>query len=99
MKQSKKCNAMALGFSFLMLGFGAEALAQMRCSTELITEGDTVLKLLEFCGEPSLRQVDPFGDNTWIYNFGPTEFVKIVTIREGRIDDIEDGGYGFVTDE
>lgn len=88
----------ALG-GMLLLVFSVSAAAQMRCGTELISEGDVALRLLEYCGEPSLRQVDPFGDNMWIYNFGPNEFIKIITIREGIIDDIEDGGYGFVDND
>ena len=74
------------------------ALSQMRCGTELITEGDSALSVLEACGEPSYGDVDPFGDDEWTYNFGPNEFMIRLTIQEGTVRRIEELDYGFIPD-
>lgn len=31
----------------------------------------------------------------WVYNFGPSRFLYIVTFKNGRIVKIEDSGYGY----
>jgi hypothetical protein len=32
--------------------------------------------------------------SVWIYNFGPTRFIYLLTFREGKLVKIETGGYG-----
>lgn len=82
-----------------------------RCSGGLITEGDSKLSLLDKCGEPNwvdrfAEQIVELPDTDfehsitrinerWIYNPGPTEFIRIITLRDGRITEIETGGRGF----
>jgi hypothetical protein len=44
------CSAGALAFALLAASLPAHA---FRCGTRLISRGDHVTKLLEFCGEPS----------------------------------------------
>jgi hypothetical protein len=36
---------------------------------------------------------DPY--EIWYYNFGPTNFVAKITVRNGQIDKLEDDGYGY----
>jgi hypothetical protein len=69
--------------------------AVMRCGPELVSRGDSVMKLLEACGEPTIGNPTLlFGDVFWIYNFGPDEFKQRVRIRDGRIMRIERLGRG-----
>ena len=81
----------------LALLANAPASAAMRCGTELVVEGDSVLKLLEACGEPDMGVAALGPTNAeWIYNFGPDEFMKRVVIRDGQVERIEELGRGFV---
>jgi hypothetical protein len=82
-----------------------------RCSGGLISTGDSKLILLKKCGEPSwidryaeqtVEQPDTDFEHSitrinerWIYNLGPTEFIRIITLRDGRVANIETGGRGF----
>ena len=82
-----------------------------RCSGGLISTGDSKLVLLKKCGEPSwidrwseysVEQPDTDFEHSitrinerWIYNLGPTEFIRIITLRDGRVANIETGGRGF----
>jgi hypothetical protein len=69
--------------------------AAMRCGHELISRGDSVLKLLEACGEPTVgNPAILFGDVFWIYNFGPDEFKQRIRIRDGTIMSIQRLGRG-----
>jgi hypothetical protein len=74
------------------------ALAQMRCGTELITTGDLKSRVFNACGEPYRMDDDVFGVDKWIYNYGPNEFMKIISFRDERVEEITDGEYGFITD-
>ena len=83
----------------LLLGLAVTvpAYADMRCGTAIISEGDSVLRLLDACGEPTLGDRALYlGDAVWTYNFGPTEFMKRVRIRDGVIRRIETLGRGVV---
>jgi hypothetical protein len=79
----------------LLAAVVAQAHAVMRCGPELVSRGDSVIKLLEACGEPTVgNPALLFGDVFWIYNFGPDEFKQRVRIRDGRIMAIERLGRG-----
>lgn len=73
------------------------ALAQMRCGTELITTGDLKSRVYNACGKPYRIDDEVFGADKWIYNFGPNEFMQIISFDDNRVEEITDGEYGFVT--
>lgn len=80
----------------VLLAAAGSANAAMRCGTELIAPGDSVLKLLNACGEPAYG--DPalyFGTTDWTYNFGPDQFMQQVHIADGKVVRIQQLGYGF----
>lgn len=81
-----------------LLAVTESAMAQMRCGQNLIVVGDLAARVLEVCGEPHAIQYE-FGGDLWIYNFGPTEFLKILTIRDGEVRRIQTGDYGFPEEE
>ena len=102
---SKKMKKVA-GLALLLLSIPASADA-MRCKNALITEGDTTAEMLLKCGEPMLREElnrneeNQFGNmvevkygERWTYNFGKNEFMRFVTVRNGKVIDIENGPRG-----
>ena len=84
-----------------------------RCNGDLISEGDSKLTVRASCGEPDwidhwaeelIQSPDTDierrllrVDERWIYNQGPTQFLRIITFKNGRVTSIDTGGYGFVT--
>jgi hypothetical protein len=83
--------------AFLLMG-SVSALAQMRCGTDLITTGDLKSRVYNACGKPYRIDDDVFGADKWIYNFGPNEFIRVISFDDDRVEEITDGEYGFVTD-
>lgn len=81
------------------------------CSGGLISTGDSKLVVLKKCGNPSwidrwAERIVELPDTDfehsitrinerWIYNLGPTQFIRIITLRDGRVANIETGGRGF----
>lgn len=57
-----------------------------------ISLGDGRFDVLVKCGEPT--EIGRFGDDEWIYDFGPDRFRYIVKFRKGRVSDIRTGDYG-----
>ncbi len=70
----------------------------MRCGDRLVSEGETGGEVLLKCGAPysADRQAGPRGTiDTWVYNFGPKTFLRILTFRNSRLVTIETGNYGM----
>lgn len=97
-----------LGWHAVLLLLCAAGTAQageaMRCGSRLVAEGDTAAKLLGVCGEPDLRDAWLIAGHApgllaeteeWTYNFGPQKLLRVVRLRQGRIDRISSEGYGF----
>lgn len=93
-------------FGILALALSAEAWAgsSIRCGSRLVDEEDLAAELLAACGEPSFR--DRFNvqlpngayvadTEVWTYDLGPQQLLRLVTLREGRISQIDTDGYGF----
>jgi hypothetical protein len=82
-----------------------------RCGNRLVLRGYSALEVLGRCGDPAFRSTStelvtfriPSGElvttvvpiETWTYNRGPHEFLRYVVIRDGVVDDIYMGSYGF----
>jgi hypothetical protein len=94
-------------FCFMVLSSLAQA-DSLRCGSDLITVGESSVRALAKCGEPYAREplirteVDKRGVSVqfqyaerWTYNFGPANFMQLVTVNNGQITDIEMGGRGF----
>ncbi|MCK9419796.1 MAG: DUF2845 domain-containing protein [Nitrospirae bacterium] len=81
------------------------------CKGGIVSVGDSRVDLMTKCGEPDWKdshneeiseRLDKDTRNKlivtvdeWTYNFGPSQFIRIVTMRNGRIADIRTGGYGY----
>ena len=82
-----------------------------RCKGGLITEGDSKITVLKKCGEPSWKDrwseetiEYPYTDiehrnlqinERWIYNPGPTQFIRIINFKGSKVFSIETGSRGF----
>jgi hypothetical protein len=83
--------------AFFLLLFAGQALAELddysviQCPGGIISVGDTRFEVTEKCGEPT--RVEDNGD-IWIYDYGPTEFVRYITFVEDKVERIQIGGYG-----
>jgi hypothetical protein len=75
------------------------------CSSARISVGDLKQDVLSRCGEPTDAAVHAEarekGPRTiyetvedWVYDLGPSHFVRTYTFRNGRLAAIQTGGYG-----
>ncbi len=98
----------ALGVALLVLALlpaPAQAGASIRCGSKLVSEGMLSAELLAICGEPAFRDIwaPPGGTvlgyvaptEEWTYNLGSSQLLRVLRIRNGRIDRISTEGYGF----
>ena len=92
-------------------GFAKERANQPQCSVLSISVGDSAAEVAAKCGEPTLKDQleeitqEQLDANTsrkvyvtvehWTYNFGPNQFLRILTIRNGKVMNIEAGDYGY----
>lgn len=81
------------------------------CDPQFISMGATTAAVRTACGEPDWREHWKEGHrvNTapgkhprrsvsieeWVYNFGPSTFIRIFRFEEGHLAEIKTGGYGF----
>lgn len=96
--------ALLLG-ALLAVPPAAQAAPSIRCGSKLVSEGMLSAELLAICGEPDFRDVwaPPGGTvlgyvaptEEWTYNLGSSQLLRILRIRNGRIDRIVTEGYGF----
>lgn len=86
--------------------------ASFNCRGGIISTGDGSIDVLAKCGEPDSREShqeelsERLGDNTrqktfitveeWTYNFGPTQFMRTVILKNGVVTDVRTGNYGYV---
>jgi hypothetical protein len=78
----------------------------MRCGSRLLSVEARAADLIATCGEPAYRDVWTFQQGQtrnwvsdmeeWYYNFGPSQLLRIVKLRNGRVVAIDSDGYGFV---
>jgi hypothetical protein len=90
-------------------GYGFHPDMPGRCTAHDLRRGMTVLELHARCGEPDdhevrarwLRAIPGIAghgqvvlEEEWLYNFGPHEFYRVVTLVDGRITRVERGRRG-----
>lgn len=75
----------------------------LRCGDRLVSDEALAAEVLAACGEPDYRDVwsppvygNPVSDEqVWTYNFGPSQLLRLLHFRHGRLTTIESDGYGF----
>jgi hypothetical protein len=60
-----------------------------RCGENVIEVGDSVVTVMEKCGEPT-RRGGGGGFNTLYYDFGSGESIKVFHIEDEKVDSIEE---------
>jgi hypothetical protein len=84
------------------------------CARGIVSAGDTAVDLIVKCGEPdwkdshqeevtdridrNFRHTTYITVEEWTYNLGPQQFMRIITIKNGRITRIRTGQYGTPRD-
>lgn len=72
----------------LFFVLGVDYAYSMRCSNNLVTEGDSVIKLLSDCGAPLYKTEDFFRDRaTYVYKIDSA--VYTITLLKNIITDID----------
>ena len=69
----------------------------IRCGTEVVRLGAHSSELIQKCGEPDHKdRIEARLSTTekWTYNCGSGRFMKVVNIRGGKVDKIEETGRG-----
>jgi hypothetical protein len=85
--------------------------AAFSCRGGIISTGDRSIDVLAKCGDPDYKEShqeelsERLGDNTkqktyvtveeWTYDFGPSQFMRIVVLKNGIVTDIRTGNYGY----
>jgi hypothetical protein len=91
-------------------GSAKEQSGRSQCSDQIISVGDSAAEVMAKCGKPAWQDKreevirEQLDDNTvrkvsvivedWTYNFGPNQFLRIFTFRNGKVTDVRTGGYG-----
>ena len=69
----------------------------IRCGTEIVRVGDPTIELLQKCGEPDLKELiktNGFIIEKWTYDCGSKRFMKILTLKGGKVHRVESADYG-----
>ncbi len=69
----------------------------IRCGTEIVSVGDPTIELLQKCGEPDMKELirtNGFIIEKWTYNCGSKRFMKILTLKGGKVQRVEAADYG-----
>ena len=88
-----------------------EGINQFQCSAQSVSVGDSAAEVMAKCGEPAWKDTreeiirERLDDETvrkvsitveeWTYNFGPNQFLRIFTLRNGKVTNIRTGGRGY----
>ncbi len=88
--------------------------ATLGCPGGTVFVEESRADVLSKCGEPdwknsrqeelvqrldsSTKQKQSITVEEWTYNFGPSRFTTTVTMRNGKVADIQDGDYGYSKD-
>ncbi len=91
--------------ALLLVPAPADASGSMRCGSRLVSEGMLAAEAQAICGEPDFRDTwpspAPYGYGAlgqieeWVYNRGSSQLLRVLRVRNGRIDRITTEGYGF----
>jgi hypothetical protein len=87
-----------VSFAIFVLAMSPQASARsIRCGTEIVSVGDPTIELLQKCGEPDLKELIKTNGliiEKWTYNCGSARFMKILTLKGGKVHRVESADYG-----
>jgi hypothetical protein len=70
-----------------LLTFDAIAAGSIRCNGRVVDQGMPADEVRKLCGEPATVED---GGNTWIYDFGPVEQLKVIKFVQGNVEFIDE---------
>ena len=73
--------------SCLFPGSDVTAAGSMRCDHRVVDQGMPADEVRRLCGEPTATED---GGNTWIYDFGAGERLKVVRFVQGNVEFIDE---------
>jgi hypothetical protein len=92
-------------------GYAEGGASQSQCGAQSVSVGDSALEVMAKCGEPAWKDErqeiirERLDDETerkvyikveeWTYNFGPNQFLRIFTLRNGKVTNIQTGNRGY----
>ena len=72
--------SLVLVFSAQAYLFAAEEASSIMCDEGVVNIGDRDVDVQDKCGEPDSQNM-----NEWVYNFGPSQPVYKVIIKDGKV--------------
>ena len=78
-------------FSGSISVFAAEEASSIMCDNGVVNIGDTQTAVQDACGQPNSQNYE---QNSWVYNFGPSQPVYTVVFKEGQIVKILEDEWG-----
>ncbi len=100
-----------IGIMLVFLAATAASIADaatLSCRGGIISSGDRSIDVIAKCGDPDLKEShqevlrDPVTNDKvfvtveeWTFNFGPTQFMRVVILKNGVVADIRTGNYGY----
>jgi hypothetical protein len=64
--------------------FASDGNSSMMCDEGVVNVGDTDVDVWSACGEPESQSM-----NQWVYDFGPSQPIYIVTFKDGKVVSIQ----------
>jgi hypothetical protein len=77
-------------------GVSSEMPTDFGCERTIVSPGETKWEVRIKCGEPTSASADRSWreKEMWVYNLGSTRLIRIFRFQEGRLTQVETGGYG-----
>jgi hypothetical protein len=93
----------SLGMMLLPYGDGRASDMEWRCGSRIASVGMRMGEVRGLCGEPtssrSWQEYGPSGSSVnmeeWTYNMGAERFMQFLRFKNGILDTMESGGYGY----
>ncbi len=73
--------------AFVLCASEAMAAGSMRCNHRVVDQGMSADEVRKLCGEPASMEDS---GNTWIYDFGPGERLKVVKFVANKVEFIDE---------
>jgi hypothetical protein len=103
MNRMVDCVIIILAMVSTLNGYGWASDLEMRCGTRLVSVGMHQGEVQALCGEPTSSRSWQEGGwqsgtvtiEEWSYNFGPERFQQFLKFKNGVLNSIESGSYGY----
>ncbi len=77
----------SMSLLLLCVPLAVNASGLLRCGTKLVQQGMPEREVIRRCGQPQSIEKD---GTVWVYDFGPDEFLKVITFVQGEVEFINE---------